>query len=376
MDTTYYYCKCSICFENDSEMEFINCGDQYCFPCLERYVEYWIREGSWGLLPAELTCPVCGTEMQEEDWMPYISGSTIELWNKFKVKRRENIRNLIITRSCPICNHSQPLLGTNSNYSDFLMISDRLMNFLDFNLKFDTWRSVFGLENAVDLIKERDEFGLQDFIDSAQDSFEEFLNLLEKMKLSGWFNPLQKDFIKLLLEFGRLFLKLIIEGFEDSLIDAEEDEDVDNARFTLISLQLNFQSIFPFGLCEICGLEFCLPCQNLDWFHINSNNYSSNNINNVNLLCPSNTRLDGSKQCPRCFISIEKEPEGCNEMHCNYCGMKFCWECGRKWSKECGIYNCKQTTLMVKIDENVPRSEIRDPEIGVPNVRNIQINRR
>jgi len=366
-------------------MEFINCGDQYCFPCLERYVEYWIREGSWGLLPTELTCPVCGTEMQDEDWIPYISGATIELWNKFKIKRRETINNLIINRSCPICNHSQPLFGTNSNYSDFLTLADRLMNFLDLNLKFDTWRSIFGLENAVDLIRERDEFDFQDFIDSAQDSFEEFLNLLEKLKGSGWLNPLQKDFIKLLLEFGRIFLKLIIEGFNDivggGLVKVgivgdgivggcdvlHEDEDVDNSRFTLISLQLNFQSIFPFGLCEICGLEFCLPCQNLNWFHVN---------NAVNGLCPSNTRLDGSKQCPRCFISIEKEPEGCNEMRCNYCGMKFCWECGRKWSKDCGIYNCKQVRNnleadLVKINENVPRSEIvngRDPEIGVPNV--------
>ena len=373
MDTTYYYCKCSICFENDSEMEFINCGDQYCFPCLERYVEYRIREGSWGLLPAELTCPVCGTEMQEEDWIPYISGSTIELWNKFKIKRRETIKNLIITRSCPICNHSQPLLGTNSNFSDFLILADRLMNFLDFNLKFDTWRSIFGLENAVDLIRERDEFEIQDFSDSAHDSFDEFLNLLEKMKLHGWFNPHQKDFIKLLLEFGRIFLKLIIEGVDGNVVDIldeNEEEDVDNSRFTLISLQLNFQSIFPFGLCEICGLEFCLPCQNLDWFHLTNNNG----------LCPPNTRLDGSKQCPRCFISIEKEPEGCNEMLCNYCGMKFCWECGRKWSRDCGIYNCKQATaeVAVKNNDNVPRSEIingRDPEIGVPNVRMLHNNR-
>lgn len=367
MDTNYYYCKCSICFENDSEMEFINCGDQYCFPCLERFVEYWIREGSWGLLPAELSCPVCGTEMQEEDWIPYISPSTIDLWNKFKIRRRETIKNLVINRSCPICNHSQPLLGTISNYSDFLILSEHLMNFLDLNLKFDTWRSVFGLENAVDLIKEQAEFDFQDFIDSAQDSFEEFLNLLEKLKKSEWFTSLQKDFIKLLLEFGRMFLKLIIEGFNSLVSSMEPDEDVDNARFSLITLQLNFQSIFPFGLCEVCGLEFCLPCQNRDWFHLNEADISG--------LCPSvNTRLDGSKQCPRCFIRIEKEPEGCNEMRCNYCGMKFCWECGRKWSKDCGIYNCKQarTNLEDIVNENVPRSEIslgRDPEIGVPNVR-------
>ena len=313
--------------------------------------------------------------MQEEDWIPYISEATIELWNKFKVKRRDTIKNLVINRSCPICNHSQPLLGTNSNYSDFLMISDRLMAALDFNLKFDAWRSIFGLENAVDLIKERDEFDPQDFIDSAHLSFYEFLNFLEKLKGSGWFNPRQKDFIRLLLEFGRIFLKLIAEGFDDTENLSDGDEDVDSAMFTLITMQLNFQSIFPFGLCEICGLEFCLPCQSLDWFH-------DGDKRAPNCLCPSNTRPDGSKQCPRCFISIEKEPEGCNEMRCSYCGMKFCWECGRKWSINCGIYNCKKAVgasmAAFKINENVPRSEVvhgRDPEIGVPNVRMFPINR-
>lgn len=375
MDSTYYYCKCSICFENDSEMEFINCGDQYCFPCLERYVEYLIKEGSWGLLPAELTCPVCGLEMQEEDWMPYISNSTIELWNKFKLKRRENMKNLIISRSCPICNHSQSIMGSNSNFSDFLLLSHQLMTFLDSNFE----RNSLDLETATDLLKDFDEYDFQDFIELSQESFEEFLNLLEKLKCSGCFKPSQRDFIKLLLEFGRIFLKLIYEKFNE-IISSETSadlDDIDSASFILINLQLNFQSIFPFSQCEICGLEFCLPCQGLNWFHIKENdpNSDSDSVHVLDSVCDeiivegpchaNNTRLDGSKQCPRCFIRIEKEPEGCNEMRCNYCGMKFCWECGKKWSKNCGIFNCNA--------ENIPRYEKnsigRDPEIGVPNVR-------
>jgi uncharacterized ferredoxin-like protein len=38
-------------------------------------------------------------------------------------------------------------------------------------------------------------------------------------------------------------------------------------------------------------------------------------------------KLENSKQCPQCFILINKEPEGCNKMDCLHCGFEFCWNC-------------------------------------------------
>lgn len=351
-------------------MEFINCGDQYCFECLERYVEYWIREGSWGLLPMELTCPVCGAEMLEDDWMPYISSRAVDLWHSFQNKRRENLRKLCIRRNCPICNHPQSILGIgSSNFQDFLVTATEIQNYLE-ALGID-WQCHFEIESVLDLMKESSRltltFDLADFIDSCQELFTDFLEFIDKLKnFYGIFRPDHKELLRLLIGFGRTFLRFISESIEDS---EGEEEDFDTAewKFILINLELNFQMTFPFGLCDICNLEFCLPCQRPDWFHTHHPETSSS------------TRPDGSKQCPRCFVAIEKEPDGCNEMRCSYCGLKFCWECGRKWSKECGIYKCKQQKGVELSEGDIPRSELgsegrvfwRDPEIGVPNVRAI-----
>ena len=379
MDPNYYYCKCSICFENDSEMEFINCGDQFCFTCLERYVEYWIKEGSWGLLPADLICPVCGVEMLEDDWMPYISGRTIDLWHKFQVKRNESIRKLSIVRPCPLCNHPQSIKGnggnSNSNLnslSDFLVIGTQIGEYLDSIDFLENWREIFDLETVLDLMKTTESSA--DCSIFCQELFADFLNLLERLKCLNLLGSDRKDLIKLFIQFGRMFLVF----FSDSVAIYEAAEggyhDEIEGLCTLIDMELNFQMIFPFSICDICNLEFCLPCQQADWFHSRHPQTSCS------------TRPDGSKQCPRCFVAIEKEPDGCNEMRCNYCGIKFCWECGRKWSQDCGIYKCtisqseakeKSTNEQPLINE-IPRSEIdfitttgyssRDPEIGVPNV--------
>lgn len=341
-------------------MEFINCGDQYCLPCLERYVEYWIKEGSWGLLPIELTCPVCGSDMLDDDWMPYVSGKIMSTWNKFQLKRKEIIKRFEISRSCPICNNLQLLIGSDhKTISDLMMITDCLITNLDKTSLEESWRTIFGLEHLVELFREKDLMDFSDFIESCQDLFDEFLILIEKLKKSCELED--KDLIRLLMEFGRCYLYLFSNELE-----LEVDEEIGGVAF--IDMQLNFQSIFPFGHCDSCHLDFCLPCQYPNWFHPNHPKLAFN-------LLP-----DGSKQCPRCFVAIEKDPDGCNEMRCNYCGMKFCWECGKKWSKECGVYTCKQG---FKDDDEIPRSEIkssekfeelRDPEIGVPNVNMIYNN--
>jgi hypothetical protein len=362
MDTNnYFYCKCSICFENDSEMEFINCGDQYCLPCLERYVEYWIKEGSWGLLPIELGCPVCGSEMLDDDWMPYVSGKTMTTWNKFQLKRKELLKNFEISRFCPICNNSQILIGSShKTISDLKMITDCLITNLD-KSSLRSWRTIFSLEQVVQLFQDGNLMDLLDFIESCQDLFDEFLVLIENLKRTE-FEYFDQDLIRILMEFGRSFLYLFS-------YEINEEEEI--GGIALIDMQLNFQSVFHFGHCDSCNLDFCLPCQYPGWFHQNHPKLSVN------------IRPDGSKQCPRCFVSIEKDPEGCNEIRCNYCGMKFCWECGKKWSKDCGIYICKNG---FNEDIKIPRSEIkseedvdvihisRDPEIGVPNVHLIHSN--
>lgn len=342
-------------------------------------MEYWIKEGSWGLLPVELSCPVCSAEMMDDDWMPYISGNLLDLWHKFKIKRKETIKKLEINRPCPDCNHLQPLMGTASSIEEFAAIGDSLMSILD-SSSFESWRNVFDLENVLDLIQEMNEaesgsdFEFSDFLESAQELFQEFIELIEKLKIFGFLKSEEQELIRLLMRFGRMFLHFISKGITkveqpDYTIDVDDDDD-ELAVVEFIDMQLNFQLAFPFGHCDECNLDFCLPCQSPTWFH----SHPASNI----------LRPDGSKQCPRCFISIEKDSDGCNEMRCNYCGMKFCWECGRKWSKNCGIYKCKQQEEYIEdtgdgqisMDSEIPRSEAhfiqrfntRDPEIGVPNV--------
>jgi hypothetical protein len=355
-----YYCKCSICFENDSEIEFINCGDQFCLDCLERYVYYWIREGSWGLLPVELTCPVCGVEMLEDDWMPYISDEAIQMWNKFQDKREDFIKNFKLTRPCPQCDHPQLVIGENQgNFGGLQEQSDRLGRYLDALLissPLEGWRCIFGLEDAVEQAISKSDFsfeatdGESDYYDEEEDedegkkSFNDFLDLIEKLQEANYFVIVNAELIRLLMEFGREFLK----------------ELSGKNGYNSVAMQLNFQGRFHYSRCDACGVDFCLSCLVVDWFE-------HEHLRGI--------RQDGTKQCPRCFSSIEKESDGgCNEMRCGYCGMKFCWECGRKWSQSCGVYKCKtgdNEDLIISEPRSLKSFEEVEPEIGVPNVKTI-----
>lgn len=351
---SYFFCKCSICFDNDSETELINCGDQFCLECLERYVEYWIREASWGVQVGRLACPVCAGELVEEDWMPYVSDALMETWREFERKRSRLLKTFKLTRSCPNCNYDHPIGGLGADLPSTVDAIHQIGGDLSIKLDsiFQDWRSTFDLEVVLDLMHELDALaGDEEWFEAALDCWFDYLELIKRLE-----DHLPADLIDYLLRFGRSFLAIIEMGL--SFGDANESED--QIRAKLLSAQLDYQLVFPYTRCDACGVAFCLPCRKTTWHSHSSSSISSSPKNRI---------------CSRCFVPIIKDPEGCNEMNCNFCGFKFCWACGRRWTSSCGIYRCVNAGSGDLSEEEFFEDAIeegemgREPEIGVPNVK-------
>lgn len=372
MDSVFF-CKCSVCFENDSETELINCGDQFCLECLERYVEFWIREGSWGIQKVKLGCPVCGGEVVEDDWMPLVSEELLETWRRFEQKRAAVLKTFQLTRNCPVCSFAQPIVGFPVELAcavdAFHQVGSSLASFLDALDAVADWRSAFHLEVVLDLMHELacgeliDEDG---WLETVGELWRDFLQLL--MALLGSAScaqQLSSAGIDILMRFARLFLRLFTLAIDAGPIDCPGN------RAILLAAQLDFQLSFPFSRCDCCGVAFCLPCRQPGWH-----------------LAPQQHSPLRPRQCPRCFVAVVKDPEGCNEVVCSFCGFKFCWACGRKWTRSCGIYKCTNEALEGnnnsggETDEpasddfqdaiEVFSLQDRQPEVGVPNVRDLE----
>ncbi len=356
-----FFCKCSICFENDSETELLNCGDQYCLECLERYVEFWIRESSWGIQPVKLGCPVCGAEVVSDDWMPFVSDELLQAWRRFEQKRVALLKTFQLARTCPTCTFAQPIIGLPIELScavdAFHQCGGLLAALLDALPGLNaSWRTLFHLEIALDLMHELASGELIDeegWLETVEELWRDFLSLIQKsLKL----NP-DEVMIDTLMRFGRLFLRLFSLAVEAVHVD------IPGSRSILLSAQLDFQLSFPFCRCDCCGAAFCLPCRRVGWHtsHPHMSNSPSSKL----------------RQCPRCFVPVIKDPEGCNEICCNFCGFKFCWECGRRWTSACGIYKCQsvedegEDDFEDALDEEYFEGE-RAPEHGVPNVRELE----
>ena len=355
-----FFCKCSICFENDSETELINCGDQYCLECLERYVEFWIRESSWGIQPVRLACPVCGADVVSEDWMPFVSDSLLQAWRTFELKRAVLLKTFQLTRACPVCTFAQPIIGLpielNCAVDAFHQCGSLMTALLDSLPGLGTWRSSFHLEVALDLMHELAAGQLIDeegWLETVDELWHDFLVLVQRiMKLGPG-----EAMIDGLMRFGRLFLRLFSLAVDAVHVDTPGN------RSILLKAELDFQLHFPYCRCDCCGAAFCLPCSRGGW-HLSHH------------VSPSKFR-----QCPRCFVPVIKDPEGCNEIGCNFCGFKFCWACGRAWTSSCGIYKCQTGNEAVEdeedefedaIEHNAITAIERAPEAGVPNVRELE----
>lgn len=328
-------------------------------------MEYWIREASWGIQVGRLACPVCAGELVEEDWMPYVSDGVMETWRAFEGKRSALLKTFKLTRCCPNCNYSQPIGGFSSGeLSDAIDAIHQIGG--DLSVKLDAicqdWRSTFDMEVVLDLMHELGGFDAEeDWFEAIIDCWFDYLDLIGRLQ-----EHRSAELIDYLLRFGRLFLTLIETGITQ--IDSDEGEG-DQMRAKLLSAQLDFQLIFPYARCDSCGVAFCLPCRKPTWQHSHSSTYNNK---------PSSTK---NRQCPRCFVPIVKDPEGCNEINCNFCGFKFCWACGRRWTSSCGIYRCVNA---VDFDGSEDEEELfedaieygesigREPEIGVPNVKQLE----
>jgi len=78
--------------------------------------------------------------------------------------------------------------------------------------------------------------------------------------------------------------------------------------------------------CTSCGASWCpkckghahwpASCEHRRWWDTNHGQLVSVPAENAT-----------NKQCPSCFVEIEKNG-GCNHMRCRMCNVNFCWQCG------------------------------------------------
>lgn len=74
--------------------------------------------------------------------------------------------------------------------------------------------------------------------------------------------------------------------------------------------------------CGVCKVLVCRDC------HVVCESYAEHACNPDDLTSIALLQTD-SRSCPQCRVSIFKA-EGCNHMHCTFCGVDFHWETGKR----------------------------------------------
>lgn len=78
--------------------------------------------------------------------------------------------------------------------------------------------------------------------------------------------------------------------------------------------------VWSCGICKVC---ICSQC------HQTSGEEGMEHVCNPDDLTSIILLRSDSRSCPQCKVSIFKT-EGCNHMHCTYCGTDFNWDSGRR----------------------------------------------
>ncbi len=70
--------------------------------------------------------------------------------------------------------------------------------------------------------------------------------------------------------------------------------------------------------CERRGMNICVYCGKLD-----TSDHTCERLESFKISKEANPNV---KICPRCLANVERT-EGCNDMSCYHCGVRFCWCC-------------------------------------------------
>jgi len=360
----YLYSRCSICFEARQDYSLQKCRDQFCQPCIGKYIKEKVRS-SWGLNVMEICCPVCNDVLPKSEWSRYCNRHTVELYEKY------NQPNRSIVRHCQSCEYEisfakPPITDSSEREKQFSLIHSHLSTL------FSTQKSKRNDTKSEILTRIQADFAnsqsggsisITDLYNNVMSDIARWIGIRFEAgkfhKSIQAINPIQLDTISTI---SRLFIPL--------QRDARQWKE----------LQFWHIGSFPKTECDSCEDTMCFSCgetpfhENVSCIKNMKNLVLRNSPHDSELIENIKWKLENSKQCPCCSILINRD-DGCNKMDCGHCGHVFCWHCSGNFS-ECSFYRC---TLDITRSGDTAASMSTSPakfELGVPNVFQIEASNR
>eukprot|EP00127_Corallochytrium_limacisporum_P002731 Clim_evm40s136 gene=Clim_evmTU40s136 len=330
--------SCNICFSKTYNIILPRCGDQFCGDCIRKYFHECVKS-SWGIAPTRFDCPVCTDKLELPTVLKYLD---------------EDLRNEVIkksecpqpfTRHCQKCAGSVAVVDPEKCTRSTLDVLDSHQKSLGPNMK--------GLVADIISQVQRQKIPADELLPS-------MMCLLGLKEEAEW-----------------------MSHFLGDLLHCKDLQEIN------VPLQFEYVRRYPHATCTGCKEPVCLHCgaathhkgKTCEDYAEEMLKYlesCAEDVPNDDELPTRGTseaanliwKLKNSKRCPQCCIFIQRD-DGCNRMHCAYCGHRFCWVCRQPWSKACGYFQCHRSKGKEKAEDVAPLvvSTNSAVEAGVPDVQ-------
>ncbi|KAI9317515.1 hypothetical protein BX666DRAFT_2026790 [Dichotomocladium elegans] len=343
----YWMQRCSICFEAQLDLCLEYCRDQFCLDCFRRYVTN-VVSSSWGLSVTKIRCPVCQDPIPQREWSRFVPRSVVDLYNRFNEPYRS------FSRCCPECDAE--IVPCERSHRGQPRRVHVLLKELITRCNAFTHRNYRDLKDLAK-IYERQEWSSSTLLDVYKQTM-----IIVKQFERNYPHSNHSSAINHVIHGGSSSSSNTSSSSSSlaqkcsAFAISKEILRFDMKPDTWRKLQFAHISFFPSIDCSDCGVTFCLQCGNRDHPDVTCEEHMKSVIvgrkASYEMVETLRWQLEHSQRCPSCSIMIQRD-EGCNK---------------------CGFYRCSRSPEGGPYMNNTEASELSNvkPELGVPNVSNIQ----
>lgn len=347
---------CSICFDRRCDFSLPSCQDQFCRPCMSRYLSDCVGT-AWGAYggPRVIKCPSCRDPISTRTWMRYADDATVERYNDFCRPFRSPMR------TCQLCRHDNRILPAPiADAADFDNVSDTVLAVLRDEL------------DAGDALCDHMASELHNVKCGTATVLAVYEHIAGALLGDGGAAAGGHTRFAVSESLGAKRRRVGSSARCSALHALEQLTRLErNAERWTALLRTHMRLAVPAhaSTCARCSAQLCLQCGEPSWHALQTcEEFLAARAPALDDESRATVawKLEFGKRCPACAVLICRE-EGCNKVDCLQCGHEFCWACRRPWSKDCGFFRCRDGDVEAGDEQASDAGKQSKTENGVPN---------